>query len=551
MRCVALCNAPRPGVATVLLGGGARGKLAGMDVDPVELELTRNLLEAAAEQMGITLRRVAFSANIKERRDYSCAVFDPAGRLLAQAAHIPVHLGSMPASVAAVRARLGELGEGDVAIVNDPFAGGTHLPDITVVTPVFSGGARVGYAANRAHHADVGGISPGSMTVSRHIDEEGVRIEPMLLCRAGVRDEAVLRRITDAVRTPGERVNDLKAQLTANAVGARALAALVERRGADHLRRYGAALLDYAGSFMAAAIRDVPDGEYRFEDQLDDDGAGTSPVGIRVVVTIAGDRATVDLRASDPQVPGCVNCPRAVALSAAYYCFACLLDEGVPLNGGCFRNVDVLTTPGSVCDARYPAAVVAGNTETSQRLVDVIFGALAAALPDRIPAASCGTMNSVAMGGGAAAGGGGWTYYETIGGGSGGGPAGAGASAVQCHMTNTLNTPAEALELQYPLRVRRFERDLGSGGGGRHRGGDGVVREIEALGPVDGTVLSDRRLHRPYGLAGGSPGDTGENWVVVPGDKDYVVPPKARFTLAAGDRLRILTPGGGGWGSAG
>ena len=511
-------------------------------VDPVELELTRNLLEAAADQMGITLRRASFSANIKERRDYSCAVFDAEGELLAQAAHIPVHLGSMPASVAAVRARLGDLAEGDVAIVNDPFAGGTHLPDITVVTPVFVGGACVGYAANRAHHADVGGISPGSMTLSRHIDEEGVRIEPSLMCAAGVRDDAVVGRILDAVRTPVERQNDLDAQLAANAVGARALAGMVRDGGADHVREYGRALLDYSQSFLSAAIREVPDGEYRFEDALDDDGAGTSPVPIRAAVTIDGDRATVDLRASSPQVAGCVNCPRAVALSAAYYCFACLLDEGVPLNGGCFRNVTVLTTPGTVCDAVYPAAVVAGNTETSQRLVDVIFGALAQAVPDRIPAASCGTMNSVAMGGAD------WTYYETVGGGSGGGPTGAGASAVQCHMTNTLNTPAEALELQYPLRVRRFERDLGSGGGGRHRGGDGVVREIEALAAVDGTVLTDRRLTRPYGLVGGRPGDGGENWVVVPGDKDYVLPPKARFTLAAGDRLRILTPGGGGWG---
>ena len=521
-----------------------------MTVDPVELELTRNLLEAAAEQMGITLGRVAFSANIKERRDFSCAVFDAGGDLLAQAAHIPVHLGSMPAGVAAVRERLGDLAEGDVAIVNDPFAGGTHLPDITVVSAVFVEGERVGYVANRAHHADVGGTTPGSMTVSRHIDEEGVRIEPSLLCRAGARDEAVLGRILAAVRTPVERVNDLDAQLTANAVGARALADLVRSRGADHVRRYGRALLDYAQAFTAAAIAEVPDGTYGFEDALDDDGAGTSPVPIRVVVTIDGDRATVDLRASAPQVAGCVNCPRAVALSAAYYCFACLLDDGVPLNGGCFRNVTVLTTPGTVCDAEYPAAVVAGNTETSQRLVDVIFGALAQAIPGRIPAASCGTMNSVALGGRTAAGDP-WTYYETIGGGSGGSPAGAGASAVQCHMTNTLNTPAEALEMQYPLRVRRFERDAGSGGGGRHRGGDGVVREVEALVPVEGTVLSDRWLTRPYGLAGGGAGEAGENWVVVPGDRDVVVPPKARFTLAAGDRLRIRTPGGGGWGSEG
>jgi N-methylhydantoinase B len=513
-----------------------------IDIDPVELELTRNLLEAAADEMGATLQRVSFSANIKERRDFSCALFDSGGDLLAQAAHIPVHLGSMPASVAAVREKLGDLAEGDVAIVNDPFAGGTHLPDITIVTPVFAGGTRVGYAANRAHHADVGGISPGSMTLSTHIDQEGIRIEPTRLLTAGVRNQDVFDRIMNAVRTPAERLNDLEAQLSANTVGARSLAATVGIHGAEYVRRYGRALLDYSQAFLAAAIDAIPDGVYEFEDRMDDDGAGTLDIPIRVVITINGDQATVDLRNSAPQAKGCINCPRAVALSAAYYCFACLLDPGVPLNGGCFRNITVLTTPGTVCHAEYPAAVVAGNTETSQRLVDVIFGALANAIPDTIPAASCGTMNSVALGGE------GWTYYETVGGGSGGGPTGSGASAVQCHMTNTLNTPAEAIELQYPLRVRRFERDPGTGGNGRHRGGDGVIREIEALAPTTGTLLTDRRLHRPYGLAGGTPGSPGENWIIVTGDHDQVVAPKAEFALKTGDRLRIMTPGGGGWG---
>jgi N-methylhydantoinase B len=519
-----------------------------IDIDPVELELTRNLLEAAADEMGSTLQRVSFSANIKERRDFSCAIFDSDGRLLGQAAHIPVHLGSMPASVAAVRQGLGELNEGDVAIVNDPFAGGTHLPDITIVTPVFAAGERVGYAANRAHHADVGGISPGSMTLGTHIDQEGIRIEPVKLIVAGVRNQPVFDRILSAVRTPAERLNDLEAQIAANAVGARALKSVVESHGVDHVRRYGRALLDYSRAFMAAAIDAIPDGVYGFEDRMDDDGAGNFDIAIKAVVTIAGDTATVDLRGSAPQAAGCINCPRAVAVSAAYYCFACLLDPGVPLNGGCFGHIDVLTTAGTVCHARYPAAVVAGNTETSQRIVDVIFGALARAVPDRIPAASCGTMNSVALGADATGGGIGWTYYETIGGGSGGGPGGPGASAIQCHMTNTLNTPAEAIELQYPLRVRRFERDPGTGGHGRHRGGDGIIREIEALAPTTGTLLTDRRLHRPYGLAGGRPGSPGENWIIVPGDHDRVVAPKAEFELKPGDRLRIMTPGGGGWG---
>jgi N-methylhydantoinase B len=515
------------------------------DIDPIELELTRNLLEAAAGEMGITLQRVAFSANIKERRDFSCAIFDARGDLLAQAAHIPVHLGSMPASVAAVHASLGDLAPGDVAIVNDPFAGGTHLPDITIVSPVFDDdGVRIAYAANRAHHADVGGVSPGSMTLSRHIDEEGIRIEPALLCRAGVRDEELLGRILRAVRTPDERVNDLEAQLAANAVGSRAMQAMARRHGRAHVERYGRALLDYAQSFMAATISKIPNGDWRFEDALDDDGAGNGPVKIGVAISITGDRALVDLRNAAPQAAGCVNCPRAVALSAVYYCFACLLDELVPLNGGCFRNIDVLTTPGTVVDAQYPAAVVAGNTETSQRIVDVVFGALAKAMPDRIPAASCGTMNSVALGGE------GWTYYETIGGGSGAGPGYAGAPAVQCHMTNTLNTPAEAIELQYPLRIRRFERDPGSGGAGEFPGGDGIVREIEVLAKVDGTILSDRRTTRPYGLNGGNAASVGENWAVVPGVRDFLLAGKAQFALEPGERIRIMTPGGGAWGAA-
>jgi N-methylhydantoinase B len=510
--------------------------------DPIELELMRNLFEAAAEEMGIVLQRVAFSANIKERRDFSCALFDASGALLAQAAHIPVHLGSMPASVRAVLDRLGRLDAGDVAIVNDPFAGGTHLPDVTLVSPVYSDAQLIGYAANRAHHADVGGLSPGSMTLSRHIDEEGVRIEPSLLCRRGVRDDALLQRFLDAVRTPDERLGDLDAQTTANHVGAAALKRMVARYGVEHVRAYGLALLDYAQSFMARAIASIPDGTYTFADAMDDDGAGSGTVPIAVAVHIGGDRATVDLTRCAEQVSGCINCPDAVTRSAVYYCFGCLLDEAVPLNGGCFRNIDVITRPGSVLHALYPAAVVAGNTETSQRVVDVVFGALAQAVPDRIPAASCGTMSSVALGGA------GWTYYETVGGGCGAGPAWHGESAVQCHMTNTLNTPAEAIELQYPLRIRRFERAPHTGGDGGHRGGDGIVREIEALAPCDGTILSDRRASRPYGLVQGSDAAAGANAMGRVDGQAIPLGGKSRFALAPGDVLRIVTPGGGGWG---
>lgn len=494
----------------------------------------RNLFEAAAEEMGIVLQRVAFSANIKERRDFSCAIFTHDARLVAQAAHIPVHLGSMSESVAAVIERLGTLREGDTAIVNDPFAGGSHLPDITIISPVYSAGELTAHVANRAHHADVGGISPGSMTLSRHIDEEGVRIEPAML------DEQVLRRLLDAARTPDERRGDLDAQLAANRAGAAAIQRIIGRRGVVHLRHYGEQLIEYSRAFMRRAIAAIPDGSYSFEDAMDDDGAGSGPVKIRAHVTIAGESAVVDLRDTDDQTPGCVNCPAAVARSAVYYCFACLLDESVPLNAGVF--IDVLTRPGSVVHALYPAAVVAGNTETSQRIVDVVLGALAQAMPGRIPAASCGTMSSVALGGGN------WTYYETIGGGCGAGPGWAGESSIQCHMTNTLCTPAEALELQYPLRVRRFERAAGTGGAGEFPGGDGIVREIEALAACEGTMLGDRRSTRPYGLCGGGAGQRGVD-CIKSGGQVFPLRGKSRFTLRAGDRLCIATPGGGGWGA--
>jgi N-methylhydantoinase B len=545
--------------------------------NPIQLELFRNLFEAAAEEMGITLQRVAFSANIKERRDFSCALFSPAADLLAQAAHIPVHLGSMPASVAAVLQTLGPLHPGDVAIVNDPFQGGTHLPDITLVTPIFAKGLRgqggfrdqgsgfrseakeppvlsslnpeprtlnplIGYAANRAHHADVGGLTPGSMTLSRHIDEEGVRIQPSLLVRAGQRDDAVLNQLLSAVRTPAERLGDLEAQIAANHVGAAALARMIDRHGIDSVTHYSQALLDYSQSFMSRTIAAITPGEYRFEDTMDDDGAGGPPIPIRVTLTIQGDRAIVDFRATTAAAAGCINCPQAVTRSAVYYCFACLLEEHVPLNGGAFRNIEVLTHPGSLLHAEYPAAVVAGNTETSQRVVDAVFGALAKALPEKIPAASCGTMSSIALGTKN------WTYYETIGGGAGAGPTFNGASAVQCHMTNTLNTPTEALELQYPLRVKRFERAKNTGGKGTHTGGDGIIREIEALDVCEGTVLTDRRATQPYGLSGGHPAAPGQNQIRRATGQTEILPGKTQFNLNPGDTLSIRTPGGGGFG---
>jgi N-methylhydantoinase B len=384
------------------------------------------------------------------------------------------------------------------------------------------------------------------MTLSRHIDEEGIRIEPGFLQRGGKVQDELLNRILDAVRTPDERLGDLDAQLSANRVGAAALARMIDAHGLDQMQTYGRALLNYSQAFLSRTIEGIPDGRTEFEDVLDDDGTGYGPVAIRAAVEIRGNRATVDLSRSDNQVGGCVNCPQSVTRSAVYYCFACLLDQHVPLNGGCFRNIEVITRPGSVVHALSPAAVVAGNTETSQRIVDVVFGALAKAMPGRIPAASCGTMSSVALGG-SRADQPDWTYYETIGGGSGASPDGDGASAIQCHMTNTLNTPAEAIEMQYPLRVRRFERAPGSGGSGKFRGGDGIIREIEALEACTGTIISDRRISRPYGLQGGSPAQAGRNAIIT--NRQTVIPGKAKIDLVKGEVLQIITPGGGGWGA--
>ena len=388
------------------------------------------------------------------------------------------------------------------------------------------------------------------MTLSRSIDEEGIRVEPSYLQRAGKVQNDVLDRILRAVRTPDERLGDLDAQLAANSAGAAALERIIAGHGLEMIHEYGRALLDYSQSFLARSIQAIPDGEYRFDDVMDDDGTGYGPVGIRAVVRIHAEHAVVDLSGCDDQVSGCINCPSAVARAAVYYCFACLLDGHVPLNGGCFRNIEVITRPGSVVHAQYPAAVVAGNTELSQRIVDVVFGALRKALPERIPAASCGTMSSVALGSSSGNERATWTYYETIGGGSGASPVAAGASAVQCHMTNTLNTPAEAIEMQYPLRVRRFERARDTGGDGAHRGGDGIVRELEVLAPAEGTVIADRRVSRPYGAAGGEPGRAGQNAILRSGGEVIAIPGKSHLKLARGDVLRIVTPGGGGWGEA-
>jgi N-methylhydantoinase B len=519
-------------------------------VDPVRLEVYRHLLASVAEEMGAVLRLSAFSPNIKERRDYSCALFDPASAMSALAAHIPVHLGAMPLSVASCVEEL-EMSPGDVAILNDPYRGGSHLPDITLVAPVFAGASGdrlLGFVANRAHHADVGGKTPGSMGLASELSEEGVVIPPQLLVRGGEVEAELLDFILESVRTPEEREGDLKAQHASIRRGQFRLTEMCDRYGAEEILRYMGELADYSERVARRFLASIPDGRYRFEDALDDDGVSEEPVPIGATVTIRGDEAEVDFTGTSPQRPSSVNAPYAVAVSATYYVFRALIGEEVPSNGGILRPIHVTAPEGTVVNPRAPAAVAAGNVETSQRITDVLLGALAQALPERVPAASQGTMNNVTVGGWDAVRGRPFAYYETVAGGAGASPGSDGASATHSHMTNTLNTPAEALEYAYPLRVLRYEVRRGSGGEGRRCGGDGVQRDLQVLGPARTCVLSDRRRLAPYGLDGGKSGQAGRN-VLIRGESEKALPGKACFDLESGDILSVRTPGGGGYGA--
>jgi N-methylhydantoinase B len=518
-----------------------------MKVDAIALELANHRLSAIAEEMGVVLGRTAVSPNIKERRDYSCAVFDARGGLVAQAAHIPVHLGSTPLSVRAAIAAV-PMAPGDVVVVNDPFAGGTHLPDVTVVASVYLRGARrpFAYVANRAHHADIGGMEPGSMPVATDVFQEGVRIPPIRIVAGGTPVHDVLALFLANTRVPDERRGDLEAQWAALRVGAARLLELATRRGGvGALARDFAALQDYAEATMRAALRELPSGTHRAMDVLDDDGLGTTRIPIRVAVTIRGGSARIDFTGSAPQVRGPLNANLAVTRSAVLYVFTALAGGSLPTNEGIARPLTIVAPEGSVVHALLPAAVAGGNVETSQRIVDVLLRALARAAPERIPAASAGSMNNVALGG--VVGGRAFSYYETLAGGAGGGPGVAGASAVHTHMTNTMNTPIEALEAYYPMRVRRYAIRRGSGGRGRFAGGDGVVREIEFLARARVTLLTERRTVPPYGLAGGAPGSRGRD-VLVRGGRTIPLPGKVTIDAMPGDRLRVETPGGGGFG---
>ena len=511
--------------------------------DPTTLEIYRALFTSVAEEMGVALRRTAFSPNIKERRDYSCAVFDAAGRVIAQGDHMPVHLGSMPMAVAAALSEI-QFAPGDVVAVNDPFAGGTHLPDVTLVMPVVKGTRILFYVANRAHHADIGGATPGSMGLATDIYGEGIRIPPIRLVRKGELDHDTMRLLLANVRGNVERRGDFDAQIGSLKTGATRLLEIVERRGEKETATYAAQLIDYSARLMRHTIAAIPDGTYEAEDALDDDGIDDQPVRIRVRVTIRGEHAVIDFNGSAPQVTGAINAVEAITVSAVSYVFRCLVGGEVPASAGLMEPIEVIVPAGTVVNANPPASVAGGNVETSQRIVDVLFKALAQALPDRIPAASQGTMNNLTIGGIDTRNGQEFSYYETVAGGMGARPALDGMSGVHTHMTNSLNTPAEALEYAYPLRVREYRLRPGSGGEGKHRGGDGVIREIETLVPARMSLLADRRKRGPYGLHGGGDGEVGCNEI-----NDSEIRGKSSHQLKAGDRIRLETPGGGGWGN--
>ena len=536
--------------------------------DPVELEVFKNLYHSIAEEMGAALRRTSFSPNIKERRDYSCAVFDSEGQVIAMGDHMPVHLGSMPMSVAAAVEEC-ELKPGDIVILNDPFRGGTHLPDITLVMPVYvrrrknrrSGDEPDFYVASRAHHADVGGTYPGSMGPCREIYQEGLRIPPIKIMRGGKLVADVLSLLLNNVRTPEEREGDLGAQIAACQTGAQRLREICARYGLARARRAAADLLVYSEEMMRALLRTIPPGSYQAEDFLDNDGIDDKPVRIAVTIQVRKSSArtrlapvTIDFTGSDPQVQGAINAVEAITYSACFYVFRCLLREDVPATSGLMRPIRVIAPSGTVVNAKPPAAVAGGNVETSQRIVDVLLKALAQAIPDRIPAAASGTMNNLTIGGidlrfGDPRFGEPFAYYETIAGGMGARPTKDGVSGVHTHMTNSLNTPAEALEYAYPIRLRQYSFRPNSGGVGLYNGGDGIVREIEVLTDAQVTLLADRRSRGPYGLAGGADGAPGRTVIVRRDGSEEEIAGKTSVRLRAGERVRIESPGGGGWGA--
>jgi len=517
-----------------------------MSLSPFELEIYQNILSSIAEEMGFVLIRAGFSPNIKERRDLSCAIFQSNGDMIAQAAHIPIHLASMSFSVRAVL-DLPEINEGDVLILNDPFKGGTHLPDVTCIMPVFYKNKLEFFVASRAHHADIGGLTPGSMPLSTSIDEEGVLISPSKLYRKRKLNKKLLNEILNSTRDPEEREGDFNAQVGALELGEKRMLETISKYSLKKVKQAGSELLDYSERIMKEVIKGIPDGVYEFEDYMDNDGAGTSKIPIKVKITIKGKRAAVDLRGSSPQVRGNLNAPYSVTTAAVIYVFQCLAPSNMPLNSGPLRAVEILVDEDSMLNAQYPAAVVGGNVETSQRIVDVVFGALSKAVPQKVPAASAGSMSNFTFGGINPKTNSSYGYYETIAGGMGGRHGIDGVSAVQTHMTNTLNTPIESLERELPVILNSYSIRKNSGGQGRYKGGDSVIREYKFLSEATVSMITERRKFAPYGIEGGNSGRKGVN-TLISGRKTSKIEPKATFNVNKGDSIKIETPGGGGWG---
>lgn len=518
-----------------------------MELKLFELEIFNNLLGTIAEEMGSVLVRAGFSPNIKERRDLSCAIFNSDGDMIAQAAHIPIHLGSM--SFAARSVATENLAPGDVFILNDPFRGGTHLPDVTCVAPVFVDGEPEFLLASRAHHADIGGATPGSMPLSTTIHEEGIIIPPTRIREGGIIKETLLREIILSTRDHEEREGDLRAQIASLDVGERRMRELLGKYSLLKINNAASGLLDYGERLMKGAIEKIPDGDYVFTDYIEDDGAGTRDIPIKARINISGATAVVDFRGSSKKVRGCLNAPLSVTTSAVLYCFQCLSGEDTPLNSGTLRPIEIKVDEDSILNARYPSAVVGGNVETSQRIVDVVFGALAQAIPETIQAASAGTMSNLAFGSpedtppDSS-----YAYYETIAGGMGGRSGANGANAVHTHMTNTLNTPVEAIERELPVMVESYFIKKGSGGAGSFPGGDGIARQYKFLKDSHVSLITERRERRPWGAQGGEDGRSGQN-TLVSGGEEKKLPPKCSIAVKAGEAVRIETPGGGGWGT--
>ena len=513
-------------------------------MDNIELSLFSSRIAAVCDEMGAVLQRVAFSPNIKDRLDFSCAIFSAEGKLCAQAAHIPVHMGSMAYAMADVVSAI-DWHSGDMVMLNDPYMGGTHLPDVTLIAPVFIKQQLAGFVVNRAHHADIGAESPGSMPVSSSLLEEGVVISPTKLMVAGQVDESVKHALLAKLKNADESMGDFNAQIGANHRGLARLQSVIENLGLDEYIKALEALNKYAATIASATLNNIPDGTYQFMDWMDDDGQGQSNIAIKITLSIYAGKIVADFSGTDAQVKGNINCPLSVVAAAVFYVFRCLMPSQTPACAGTFESIELKVPEACLLNAAYPAAVAAGNVETSTRIVDVVMGALAKAIPHLIPAASHGSMNNIAMGYAGDKNQPAWNYYETIGGGMGAGKNNNGQSAVQTHMTNTLNTPIEVLETKYPIRINRYQIRQNSGGDGQHKGGNGIIREYEFLASAQFTLLTERRTMQPWAIGGAEAGKKGQNSI-----NDNVIGSKVCHNVKKGDVLQIKTPGGGGWSMA-